>query len=209
MTWASACFSLALSTWIWALRAVALVESGEVVLVGVVERLLADDAFLWPSACCGRGSACTWAGRARRRSLCPARCWLRRCRHWLPRRRVRPSGLQPGRGSPPGRAGRGAGLCGRVIDVDVELFDDAGGFGFDFDFGDGLDFAGGNDGASNVSASDLGDLVGIDGSARDHARDRYSGGADDDYNYDDDPDPDLPAFSRSHWIPPGGARPHF
>ena len=38
-----------------------------------------------------------------------------------------------------------------VVDVDVEAGDDAGGLGFDLDFGDGLDFAGGDDGAGDVA----------------------------------------------------------
>ena len=60
-------------------------------------------------------------------------------------------------------------LVDLVVDVDVELFDDAGGLGFDLDLGDGLDFAGGHDRAGDVAALDLGDAVGVDLGAFDQA----------------------------------------
>ena len=60
------------------------------------------------------------------------------------------------------------------VDVGIEAGDDAGGLGFDFDFGDGLDLAGGNYGSSDVSALDLGqlrglELCGVAASGYDHA----------------------------------------
>ena len=48
------------------------------------------------------------------------------------------------------------------VDVDVEVGDDAGGLGFDFDFGDGLNFAGGDDGAGDVAALGFGELGGLE-----------------------------------------------
>ena len=43
------------------------------------------------------------------------------------------------------------------VDVGVEAGDDAAGLGLDFDLGDGLDFAGGDDGAGDVSGFHLGE----------------------------------------------------
>uniref|UniRef100_E6PZ27 Uncharacterized protein n=1 Tax=mine drainage metagenome TaxID=410659 RepID=E6PZ27_9ZZZZ len=48
-----------------------------------------------------------------------------------------------------------------IVDVDKELFDDAGGFGFDFDLSDRGDLAGSYDRAGNVAALHLGELVGV------------------------------------------------
>ncbi len=49
-----------------------------------------------------------------------------------------------------------------VVDVDVEAGDDAGGFGFDLDLGDGLDLAGGDDGAGDVGELGLAELRGLE-----------------------------------------------
>jgi len=48
------------------------------------------------------------------------------------------------------------------VDVGVEAGDDAGGLGFDLDFGDGLDLAGGDDGTGDVSALGFGKLGGLE-----------------------------------------------
>ena len=48
-----------------------------------------------------------------------------------------------------------------LVDVNEELGDDAGGLAFDFDLGDGGDFAGGDDGAGDVAALDFGELRGF------------------------------------------------
>ena len=48
-----------------------------------------------------------------------------------------------------------------VIDVGVEAGDDTGGFGLDFDLGDGLDFAGGDYGTGDVTALGFGKLGGL------------------------------------------------
>ena len=53
-------------------------------------------------------------------------------------------------------------LVDAVVDVDVEAGDDTGGFGFDLDFGDGLDLAGGDDGAGDVAVLGLGELGGLE-----------------------------------------------
>ena len=47
------------------------------------------------------------------------------------------------------------------VDVDEELGDDAAGLGFDLDLRDGLDLAGGDDGAGDVSALNFGKLRGV------------------------------------------------
>lgn len=54
----------------------------------------------------------------------------------------------------------GEGLSGvdLGVDVDVETGDDAGGLGLNFNLGDGLHLAGGDDGASDVAAFRLGEL---------------------------------------------------
>jgi len=86
-----------------------------------------------------------------------------------------------------------------IIDVDVELFHNAGGLGLDLDFGDGLNFACGHDGAGDVSALNLGDAIGVDLRALDqtgchdaeHQDNQKRGGA--------DPDPELFALlCRGH-----------
>src|SRR5439155_25616477 len=46
--------------------------------------------------------------------------------------------------------------------VHVNLFDDAAGLGFDFGFGERLNFSGGNDDAGEVAAFDVGELGGVD-----------------------------------------------
>ena len=56
-------------------------------------------------------------------------------------------------------------LVDGLIDVGIELGDDAAGLGFHFDFGDGLDLAGCNDGAGDVADLDGAELGGIDGGA--------------------------------------------
>ena len=53
-------------------------------------------------------------------------------------------------------------LVDAVVDVDIELFHDAGGLDLDFDLGDGLDFAGGDHGARHIAARHFGQPVGID-----------------------------------------------
>ena len=50
-----------------------------------------------------------------------------------------------------------------VVDVGIELGDDAAGLGFDLDFGDGLDLAGGHDRAGDVAHFGGAQLGGIDG----------------------------------------------
>ncbi len=52
-----------------------------------------------------------------------------------------------------------------VVDVHVELFHDARGLAFDLDLGDGLNLAGGHHRPRHVAARNLGQLVGIDGGA--------------------------------------------
>ena len=47
------------------------------------------------------------------------------------------------------------------VDVGVKAGDDAGGFGFDLDLGDGLDLAGGDDGAGDVAELCLAELGGL------------------------------------------------
>jgi hypothetical protein len=49
-----------------------------------------------------------------------------------------------------------------VVDVDVEAGDDAGRFGFDLDLGDGLDLAGGDDGAGDVGELGFAQLRGLE-----------------------------------------------
>src|SRR5471030_92448 len=51
----------------------------------------------------------------------------------------------------------------RVIDVGVEFGDDAAGLGFNLDFCDGLDLAGGDDRARDVADVSGAELGGIDG----------------------------------------------
>ena len=48
-----------------------------------------------------------------------------------------------------------------LVDVGLEVGDDAGGLGFDLYLGDGLDFAGGDDGAGDVAAFGLAELGGL------------------------------------------------
>jgi hypothetical protein len=45
-----------------------------------------------------------------------------------------------------------------IVDVYVEAGDDAGGFGFDLDLGDGLDLAGGDNGAGDVAGLNFAEL---------------------------------------------------
>ena len=47
------------------------------------------------------------------------------------------------------------------VDVGVEAGDDAGGFGFDLNLGDGLNLACGDDGAGDVAELGLGELGGL------------------------------------------------
>jgi hypothetical protein len=53
-------------------------------------------------------------------------------------------------------------LLDAIVDVYVEAGDDAGSLGFDLDLGDGLDFAGGDDGASDVGKLGLTKLGGLE-----------------------------------------------
>ena len=78
------------------------------------------------------------------------------------------------------------------VDVGVEAGDDAGGLGFDFDLGDGLDLAGGDDGAGDVTAFGLGKLGGLDFCVV--AAGGYRDAEDDGEDEDDEtcPDPEIP-----------------
>jgi hypothetical protein len=49
-----------------------------------------------------------------------------------------------------------------LVDVDVELFDKAAGFGFELDFRDGLNRPGGHNGLGDVAARDFGQAGGRD-----------------------------------------------
>lgn len=78
------------------------------------------------------------------------------------------------------------------VDVGVEASDDAGGFGFDLNLGDGLDFARSDDGAGDVCALGLGQLRGLElcGIAP-----RGYGNTEDDGSNEDSyaaPDPEFP-----------------
>jgi hypothetical protein len=77
------------------------------------------------------------------------------------------------------------------IDVGVEAGNDAGGLGLNLDLGDGLDFAGGDDGAGDVSEFGFGELRGFElgGVAA-----RYGGDAKDDARCDDGEDDPEPKF---------------
>ncbi len=79
-----------------------------------------------------------------------------------------------------------------IVDVDVEAGDDAGGLGFDLDLGDGLDFAGGDDGAGDVGELGLAELGGLEFGGVAAGRDGDAEG--DDYDEDDEagPEPDFP-----------------
>ncbi len=57
--------------------------------------------------------------------------------------------------------GENLALLDLVVDVDVEAGDDAGGLGFDLYLGDGLDLAGGDDGAGDVAEFGLAELGGL------------------------------------------------
>src|SRR5208282_246515 len=49
-----------------------------------------------------------------------------------------------------------------VIDVDVQLFHNAGGLGLDLNLGNGLDLAGGHDRTGDVATLNFGDAIGVD-----------------------------------------------
>ena len=78
---------------------------------------------------------------------------------WLQRRPAGRLWARPGRRSRSDRAARGGlTLLHLVADVHVELLDDAAGLGLHLDFGDGLDLAGGDDGAGYVAALGFAEL---------------------------------------------------
>ena len=162
-TWAWLWCSLAVSTAIWATALSRVLSGGEVFLVGVVHGLLGEDALLLHLECAVVGV--------------------------LEHGEVGGFGgdLIEGDG---GGGGAGAGFgCGElgllrgdlvedlflielgedlaladgVVDVGVELGDDAAGLGFDLDFGDGLDLAGGDDRARDIAGFDGAKLGGING----------------------------------------------
>ena len=56
----------------------------------------------------------------------------------------------------------GLSLVDGLVDVGVEFGDDAGGFGFDLNLRDGLDFAGGDDGAGDVAGFGGAELGGVE-----------------------------------------------
>ncbi len=58
--------------------------------------------------------------------------------------------------------------------IDVELLDDSAGLGLDFNFGDGLDLAGGDDALGKISLLDLCELGGIDLGAAGLGRDKHA-----------------------------------
>ncbi len=150
-TCASVWCSLAVSTAIWATALSRVLSGGEIFLVGVVQGLLGEDALLLHLECAVVGV--------------------------LEHGEVGGFGgdLVEGDG---GGGGAGAGFgCGELgllrgdlvedlflvelgedlaavdglVDVGIELGDDAAGLGFHLDFGDGLDLAGGDDRARNVA----------------------------------------------------------
>ena len=59
------------------------------------------------------------------------------------------------------KLGEDLALFDLIVDVGVEASDDAGGFGFDLDLGDGLDLAGGDDGAGDIAEVGLAELGGL------------------------------------------------
>ena len=83
--------------------------------------------------------------------------------------------------------------------------DDAGGFGFDLDLGDGLDFAGGDDGTGDVAALGFAELGGLEFGVVAAGGDRRRRGDDDDEGDEAGPQPDFPfAFALSpRWSSPG------
>ena len=86
-----------------------------------------------------------------------------------------------------------------IIDVGIELLDDAGSLRFDLDFGDGLNLPGGHDGLGDIAPLHFGDAVGVDLRASDETR-RHD--AEHDHHQQaggPDPDPDSFAlFCNSH-----------
>ena len=78
------------------------------------------------------------------------------------------------------------------VDVGVETGDDAGGFGFDLNLGDGLDLAGGDDGAGDVAELGLAELGGLEFGGV--AAGGYGDAEDDRYDEDDEagPEPEFP-----------------
>jgi hypothetical protein len=79
------------------------------------------------------------------------------------------------------------------VDVGVQAGDDAGGFGLDLDLGNGLDLAGGNNGAGNVSTLGLSELRGFElcGVAARGCSDAKDDG--DDEDGETRPEPDFPS----------------
>ncbi len=69
-------------------------------------------------------------------------------------------------------------LADGVVDVGIELGDDAAGLGLDLDFGDGLDLAGGDDGAGDVADLNGSELGGINGGSAAEGSGRYIASAD-------------------------------
>ncbi len=88
------------------------------------------------------------------------------------------------------------------VDVGVELGDDAGGLAFDLDLEDGLDLAGGDDGAGNVAALDFAELRGFEPGVRTAGRHDDTKDHGEDENGEAAPDPEVTFLLWCHGSSP-------